>query len=113
MPVVNITICSSSFPISCGEGQEEHVQKLAQALDKRAEASLKNAGRNGDIRSLLVMMALTMENELQDLQKRLETSAQDAVAPAENDKGTELAVTQLIDTISERIEKVANTLETV
>ncbi len=113
MPVVNVTICSSTFPIACGAGQEQHVQELAKALDKRAETALKGAGRNGDIRGVLVMLALTLENELQDMQKRLDAVPQAAVSTSENDEGTALAVTQLIDTISERIEKVANTLETV
>ncbi|MGH6664158.1 MAG: cell division protein ZapA, partial [Pseudolabrys sp.] len=50
MATVNATIAGRQFRLACEDGQEEHLQLLAQDLDQRIEDLRKKFGEIGDTR---------------------------------------------------------------
>jgi cell division protein ZapA len=56
--------------MACDEGQEEHLQQLAQHLDARMSELEENVGHIGDMR-LLVMASLLVADELFEAYKEI------------------------------------------
>ena len=69
MAQVNATINGRQFRMACEDGQEEHLQKLAENLDERIVELRGKFGEIGDTR-LTVMAALTVADELAEAEKR-------------------------------------------
>jgi cell division protein ZapA len=116
MAQVTVTINGRQFRMACEEGQEAHLKRLAVDLDQRIETLRKKFGEIGDTR-LTVMAALTISDELADLNGRLRgleselTALQDArVAAAEHAKETQAAVTAALNAAAERIESIVKRL---
>jgi cell division protein ZapA len=105
---VSINIVGRAYEISCDEGQEDYLLSLAHEVDRRAQALLKVVGQVGDAR-LLVMVGLSMADEMADLKKAMDRQAlgqAQAIEPADTllAEGIE-ALAQRIDAIAERLEK--------
>ena len=69
MAQVNVTINGRQFRMACEDGQEEHLQQLAEDLDERIVELRGQFGEIGDTR-LTVMAALTVADELAEAGKR-------------------------------------------
>jgi cell division protein ZapA len=113
---VTVTINGRQFRMACEDGQEGHLKRLAQDLDRRIDRLRENFGEIGDTR-LTVMAALTVADELSDVTGRLKriedelASLQDArVASAEHAKATQAAVAAALNSAAERIEGVTKQL---
>jgi cell division protein ZapA len=63
MSEVNVTINARQYRMACEDGQEEHLLKLAEDLDKRIGQLRASFGEIGDMR-LTVMAALTVADEV-------------------------------------------------
>src|SRR5260370_41311282 len=63
MPQVSVTINGRSFRMACEDGEEAHLQHLAEDLDQRIGRLRTRFGEIGDTR-LTVMAALTLADEL-------------------------------------------------
>ena len=116
MSQVTVTINGRQFRMACDEGQEAHLKRLAADLDERIEKLRKNFGEIGDTR-LTVMAALTISDELADLNGKLRgletelAALQDArVAAAEHAKATQAAISAALNAASERIEAIVKRL---
>lgn len=70
MPQVTLTIHGRSYDMACDEGQEEHLQQLAQHLDARMSELEESVGHIGDMR-LLVMASLLVADELFEAYKEI------------------------------------------
>ncbi|MGC6512822.1 MAG: cell division protein ZapA [Parvibaculales bacterium] len=70
MGELNISINNRPFLISCADGEEPHVSRLAEELAARISSIKKNVGEVGDSR-LLVLAGLTMCDEIKSLSDRL------------------------------------------
>ena len=70
MAQISTTINGRQFRLACEDGQEEHLEKLAQNLDARIVELRKKFGEIGDTR-LTVMAALTVADELAEANDRL------------------------------------------
>ena len=70
MAAISTTINGRQFRLACEDGQEEHLEKLAQNLDQRIVELRKKFGEIGDIR-LTVMASLTVADELAESMKRI------------------------------------------
>ena len=70
MSQVTVTINGRQFRMACEDGQEGHLMRLAQELDQRIEKLRGNFGEIGDAR-LTIMAALTVADELADINNRL------------------------------------------
>jgi cell division protein ZapA len=116
MAAINTTINGRQFRLACEDGQEEHLEKLAQNLDQRIVDLRKQFGEIGDIR-LTVMAALTVADELAESMKRIRrleeelTAMQDArVAMSDRTKDASAAVAHAFNSAAERLEGITKKL---
>jgi len=116
MSHVSVTIHGRQYRMACEDGQEDHLVRLANDLDKRIEQLKGSFGAIGDMR-LIVMEALTLGDELSEAAKRLRrldeelTALQDVrVATSERAQQMQTAVANALNSASERIESVTRSL---
>ncbi|SON57181.1 Cell division protein ZapA [Hartmannibacter diazotrophicus] len=70
MAQVTVTIAGKVYRMACDDGQEEHLFGLARRLDEQVDEMRKIFGEIGDQR-LIVMSALTVYDQLAELERRL------------------------------------------
>jgi cell division protein ZapA len=116
MPHVNITINGRQYRMACEDGQEDHLQSLAQDLERRIAEMRGNFGEIGDTR-LIVMSAITIADELSEAKRKLQHAGQETAvahetraAATERAKVTQAAVVTALNAASERIERVTKGL---
>ena len=116
MALVNVTIAERTYRMACGEGEEAHLEALAQGFDARIAEMRKAFGEIGDMR-LHVMAALTLADELSELKERM--AAQEAevaalrvgTASADAERDAERAkLSQRIEAVAQRMERLARRL---
>lgn len=100
---VSITVVGRTYEISCDDGQEDDVRALAAEVDRRAGDLLRQVGQVGDAR-LLVMVALMMADEINELRRRDEGGQP-------NDDRVDQALAGTIDALAKRIDAIAERLE--
>ena len=105
MPVVTVTIRNAEYPVVCDEGEENLLHAFASKLDQRISRFAASLGKASDLR-LLVMVALMMESEIQELK----TQSVPAGHGAENSPPPMLK--DFIPLV-ERLEKVALELDQI
>lgn len=114
MSQISITINGRDYSIVCDDGQEQHLSRLADYLDKRVAELVDSVGQIGDAR-LLLMVGLLIADELADAYAELAQVRGDGVAEAQAQNGqsgqaaAELA--GMIEAASRRIEAIAARLE--
>lgn len=117
MAKVNITINGRRYALGCDDGEEERLLVLGQKLDNRVKELANQFGQIGDLR-LLVMLGITMMDELEDTDSLVEQKAErlaadvrraseDAVSAAK--KRESEAAGSLLEAAT-RIEKLAEKL---
>ena len=116
MTQVNATIAGRQFRLACEDGQEEHLQLLAQDIDERIAKLREKFGEIGDTR-LTVMAALMVADELSEAQRRMRrleeeiAALQDArVVAADRAKAASAAVVNAFNSAAERIEGITKKL---
>ena len=116
MAHVTTTIAGRQFRLACEDGQEDHLQALAQELDARIDDLRKKFGEIGDTR-LTVMAALTVADELAETTKKLRrleeetTALQDArVVAADRAKAAQAGVVNAFNSAAERLECITKKL---
>jgi cell division protein ZapA len=70
MATVNVTVNGRLYGVGCEDGQEAHVQALAQEFDRQVQEVCAQVGQVGDLR-LFLMAALVTADELADAKLRL------------------------------------------
>jgi cell division protein ZapA len=101
---VSVTINGRIYQISCDDGQEANLMRLAGYVDKRVGELVASVGQVGDDR-LLVMANLLVADELSDAATRLDG------LDGSNRLREEESLISNIDTLAERIEHIAQRLE--
>ena len=116
MATVNATIAGRQFRLACEDGQEEHLQALAQELDQRIEDLRKKFGEIGDTR-LTVMSALMVADELAEATRKIRRLEEDSIAlqdarivGADRAKAASDAVVNAFNSAAERIEGITRRL---
>ena len=116
MAPVNALINGRQFRLACEDGQEDHLERLAQDLDVRIAELRKKFGEIGDTR-LTVMAALTIADDLSEAGRRIRrleeelTALQDArVASADRAKEASAAVVNAFNSAAERLENITKKL---
>jgi len=104
MPQVEVTINSRTYQIACDEGQDEHLKRLADYVDKRVQELVSAVGQVGDAR-LIVMASLLIADELSETYATLQKNSSSKETEEEQKNAIELA--------AERIEHIAAKLEAV
>jgi cell division protein ZapA len=108
MAQVEIRINNRPYRISCDDGQEEHLTRLADFVDKRVQELVASVGQVGEDR-LLVMASLLIADELSETFAQIDTTAQPDTA--ESDDEAEARRVQVIEALTDRIERVATRLK--
>lgn len=111
MSVINVVIRNNTHQIACDEADFEHVKILAQTLGLRIDKLNKNFVRASDIQ-LLLMTAITIEEELNELKKKQQlplndTNAEKLSSNKKNNNDIDIAVAEALDAISEYVESLA------
>jgi cell division protein ZapA len=123
MTQVDITINGRSYAITCDDGQEAHVGRLARYLDQKVTGLAKSVGQVGDAR-LLVMASLLVVDELVETDQALK-QARNGAPPATQMPATaaspltvsppagadEMLLAQTLDRLAYRIETIVTRLE--
>jgi len=116
MAQVNVTINGRQFRMGCEDGQEMHLSSLARELDARIEGLRAKFGEIGDSR-LTVMAALTIADELSEMNARIKRLEEEVAAALEahaaatdRGKAAQAAMTEALNGAAERIESVTKKL---
>jgi cell division protein ZapA len=116
MPHVNVTINGRQYRMACEDGEEQHLLGLAQDFDQRINGLRSSFGEIGDSR-LVVMAGLMIADELSEAKRKLQELEQEAAASnetrtaaSERAQATQAAVVAALNAASERIERVAKSL---
>ena len=75
MATVAVTIAGRAYRMSCGEGEEAHLQDLGRHVDTTLAGLRKGFGEVGDTR-LVIMTAITVADELFETLRRLAEAEQ-------------------------------------
>ena len=105
MSQVEIRVNGRQYRITCEEGQEDRLQRLAAFLDKRVSGMSSDLGDIGDAR-LMLLSALTICDELFEAKERIEDleGAGDAL-----DSETLGGAARAIDAAAKRVGEIAAT----
>jgi cell division protein ZapA len=103
MAQVSITINNRKYQVSCDDGQEAHLTRLGDYVDKRLDELVAAVGQVGDSR-LLVMVSLLLADELSDLYAK---SDGDDSSSARDDED----ISATVEKMAQRIENIAAGLE--
>jgi cell division protein ZapA len=116
MGQVNATINGRQYRLACEDGEEEHLQKLAQDLESRVLELRGKFGEIGDSR-LTVMAALTIADDLAEAHRRIRrleeeiVGLQDArIASSDRAKEASAAVVAAFNSAAERLEGITRKL---
>jgi len=113
MGQVAFKVNGRDFVVSCADGQEGRLRRLAQYVDAKAGEFAKALGQVGEAR-LILLAALAIADELADANALQEERSRAGDAPA--NEGSSEATTQAavsgLDSIVERIESIAARIET-
>lgn len=106
MALVNLSINGRLHEIACDDSQVARVHVLGQMVDGIAQDLLRQLGNVPDTR-LMVMVALSLADELAEARENLNMLNDDL---SSLDQGDE-RLAQGIETLAERIEAIAERLE--
>ena len=112
MGQVSISINGREYRVSCDDGQEERLTRLANFVDERISELIQSIGNVGDLR-LVVMASLLVADKLFDANveiERLRALAAQARQAAAPEGGT--AIEPIVEAIARRIDDIAAELET-
>ena len=107
MAQVTVKVNGYTYTVGCEDGQEQHLQAMAEQVDSRIE-SIKGLGGNSGESRLLLLAALLMADEIHDLRlerEQLRGPARPQEAKPESDMGKRLGK------LAARAEQIAETLQ--
>ena len=106
MAQVSITINNRKYQVACDDGQEAHLTRLGDYVDKRLNELVAAVGQVGDSR-LLVMVSLLLADELSDLYFEKDQGGGNET-PSARDQEEACAA---IEKLAKRIENIAASVE--
>jgi cell division protein ZapA len=102
MGQVNVTISGKLYRMACEDGEEEHLERLADRLNRTIERLREEFGEIGDQR-LTVMAAITMADQTSEHEHRLQHLEAEVTGLEE----AEMSVAHAIETVAARLESLA------
>ena len=109
MARISLIINDRSYDMSCEDGQEEHLQKLAEHIDERVREMAGSVGPVGEPR-LLVMASLVITDELHSAYREIHALKEGAEGAGAEGNGE---MTSALESCAGRIEALAARLEGV
>ncbi|SMC31034.1 cell division protein ZapA [Novosphingobium sp. B1] len=107
MSNVTLPIGGRPFAVSCADGEESHIEMLGRMIDERAR---KIGGQQNETRMLL-FAALMLADELHDAHNVAPPPMQTAAPAGDQAAEADHRITQRVNALAERIEKLATALE--
>jgi cell division protein ZapA len=107
MGQVVVKVNGREFPLSCADGQESRIRRLAQYVDAKIGEFTRTVGQVGEAR-LILLAALVITDELSDANEALQQERERNRA-AGPDPG---AAASGIRSAAQRIESIAARIET-
>ncbi len=114
--IISLTVHGRSYQVTCDEGQESHLMKLAQHIDRKMAELETSVGQVGEQR-LLFMTCLLIADELFDAQRQVDglkagrSAAAGGGAAAAGAGPAEEQATRALDACAQRIEAIAARLQ--
>ena len=81
MSEISVNINGRQYPITCEEGEEEHIVRLARYIDKRVKEFADTLGQIGEGR-LLAMASLYIADELYEANQRARIAGDESASAA-------------------------------
>ncbi len=112
MGELNISINKRPFQISCADGDEHNVARLAEDLAARVSEIKKNVGEAGDTR-LLVLAGLTMCDELHMMKEQLDILKEQIAMNAQTSKEIDSRQDDLEKTVIDSLTNATHQLQSM
>ena len=106
MGQVSITVNNRTYQVACDDGQEAHLSKLGDYVNKRVDQLIASVGQAGESR-LLVMVSLLLADELSDIYAQSSGSE----IEDENNSGRLDETSVFLEKLASRLEKIALDVE--
>jgi cell division protein ZapA len=106
MAQVTIKINGYAYTLGCEDGQEAHLQSMAEEVESRIE-NIKALGTQSGEARLLVLASLLMADELHDLRAEIADAAVNGTKPAKPDREMARSLAKMAN----RAEEIATNLE--
>jgi cell division protein ZapA len=110
MGQVTVPVNGRSFTITCDDGQEPRIRRLAQYVDTKVTEFVSSIGQVGEAR-LLLLAALVIADELSDAKdefqqerNRARTADAERMAAADATANGIQGMTKRVEAIAERVE---------
>ncbi|HLY45360.1 MAG TPA: cell division protein ZapA [Stellaceae bacterium] len=110
MGQVVVKVNGREFPLSCVDGQEPRIRRLAQYVDAKIGEFTKTIGQVGEAR-LILLAALVITDELSDANEALQQERSRTRAAGAAGGPSDAAASD-IRSMAERIEAIAARFET-
>ena len=110
MSQITVVVNGRKYDIACDDGQEAHLTRLAQYIDRRVDELIAAVGQVGDAR-LLVMASLLVADELSEVYTELDSLRNNRRPNAIGQSGSGLVSPDDLNRLAERVEKIAETLD--
>jgi cell division protein ZapA len=81
MAQVTVRINGYAYTVGCQDGEEQHLQQMAEQVERRIDSIKAVAGQSGESR-MLVMAALLMADDLYEMGKTLKETPASEGGPA-------------------------------
>lgn len=106
MAQVDIMVNDRLFKVTCEDGQEQRLERLARHFDRHVQELSRELGQIGDTR-LFLLSALTVCDELFEARAKL-TDIEEGGEPLDN--ATIGGATRVLDAAAKRVEELAERL---
>ena len=108
---VTVPVNGRSFTITCDDGQEPRIRRLAQYVDAKVAEFVSSIGQVGEAR-LLLLAALVIADELSDAKDEFQQERNRARAADTERVAAADAAADGIEGMAKRVEAIAARLET-
>jgi len=117
MPQVVVTINTRSYAVACGDGEEEHLLRLAAQVDERVSGLARDVGQVGDAR-LLLMASLLMADDLEQAEAKAREAEAEVMGARQARADSEEKAQQIeaksaayVERLAQRVEAMAARLQ--
>jgi cell division protein ZapA len=110
MAQVTIRINGFAYVVGCEDGQESHLEAMAAQVDQRVDELKTQIGQSGETQ-LLVMLSLTMADELHDLKQEFASMRKQLNRAEAGTTGTDPRLGRRLAKLAQRAEDIASGLE--
>jgi cell division protein ZapA len=108
MAQVTVRINGYAYTVGCQDGEEQHLQQMAEQVERRIDSIKAVAGQSGESR-MLVMAALLMADDLFEMGKSLKEAqtAQSGQAAQPADGAPDTKLNRRLGKLAKRAEDIA------